>query len=106
MRPGSIERLRQPRLACAGAMMVLALKLITAGVSYQDGLKKPEVPRLCLHIALQPPKHIQMPMLWEWQLLAFVWGSVCWRTMRISRLIVPTDCVHRRSCHRISSGTG
>ena len=24
-------------------MMVLALKLITAGVSYQDGLKKPEV---------------------------------------------------------------
>jgi hypothetical protein len=27
----------------AGAMMVLALKLITAGVSYQDGLKKPEV---------------------------------------------------------------
>ncbi len=23
--------------------MVLALKLITAGVSYQDGLKKPEV---------------------------------------------------------------
>lgn len=26
--------------------MVLALKLITAGVSYQDGLKKPEVAML------------------------------------------------------------
>ena len=27
--------------------MVLALKLITAGVSYQDGLKKPEVISHC-----------------------------------------------------------
>ena len=33
--------------------MVLALKLITAGVSYQDGLKKPEVPRFCLLTAVQ-----------------------------------------------------
>ena len=53
--PGSTERPRRSGLACAGAMMVLALKLITAGVSYQDGLKKPEVPHLCLRTALQRP---------------------------------------------------
>ena len=34
--------------------MVLALKLISAGVSYQDGLKKPEVPVLARCGLLQP----------------------------------------------------
>ena len=87
--------------------MVLALKLITAGVSYQDGLKKPEVPPLCLHTALQHPNaHPGAHAMWEWQLLAFVWSSVWYRTMRISQLVLPTSCVHCRSCRRISSGTG
>ncbi|CAL5220084.1 g2035 [Coccomyxa viridis] len=36
------EAWKQGNVDFTGAMMVLALKLITAGVSYQDGLKKPE----------------------------------------------------------------
>jgi hypothetical protein len=37
------ERWRENNVDFTGAMMVLALKLISAGVSYQDGLQKPEV---------------------------------------------------------------
>ena len=42
--PGVVYTWLRIGLCCAaGAMMVLALKLITAGVCYQDGLKKTEV---------------------------------------------------------------
>ena len=45
---GSIQWLQMERgqVDFTGAMMVLALKLISAGVSYQDGLRKAEV---CMH---------------------------------------------------------
>lgn len=42
MAGASGERWREGNVDFTGAMMVLALKLISAGVSYQDGLQKPE----------------------------------------------------------------
>ncbi|BDA41335.1 Lysophospholipid acyltransferase 2 [Coccomyxa sp. Obi] len=52
-----------------GAMMVLALKLISAGVSYQDGLRKAED----LTPYQQAHKLTQMPSMLEW--LSFVFAS-------------------------------
>ena len=61
--------------------MVLALKLISAGVSYQDGLKKPEVPFLAQRGLLQPlPAHCPV--------VAF---------FRRTRLSMPVDVHYRQA---------
>ncbi|EIE25092.1 membrane bound O-acyl transferase family protein [Coccomyxa subellipsoidea C-169] len=55
-----------------GAMMVLALKLISAGVSYQDGLRKSEE----LTPYQQAHKLTQMPSVLEWLSFTFASGNL------------------------------
>ena len=88
--------------------MVLALKLITAGVSYQDGLKKPEVPRLCLHTALQHSHaHLMCPCKMGVGATYNCLGQcVLAHHVDLSAHRANRHCVHCRSCRHISSGTG
>ncbi|CAK0783622.1 hypothetical protein CVIRNUC_006821 [Coccomyxa viridis] len=66
------EAWKQGNVDFTGAMMVLALKLITAGVSYQDGLKKPEE----LSPYQQRHRLTKMPSPLEWLSFTFASGNL------------------------------